>query len=197
MECPMTTHAPERPVPEAGTAGADAAPTGGQGATRFRRGLSIAVVVGVVLVLVTGILWLVTATSGSTRLAQDRDAVLVAARQAGETVTAVDKSDAAGTVARWEAVATGSQLDELQTSHDQYVQMIGKLPASAHGTVTDAAVAELDDRAGTARVLVGMDVTLDDGGKTPPTRQRVQMEMTRTDDGWKVAKIDPVGGAAG
>ncbi|GAY10215.1 hypothetical protein [Pseudonocardia sp. N23] len=186
----MTTQAPERPP-----ADDDAPPTNPP--DRLRRGLSVAVVVGAALVLVTGILWIVAATSGTTRLSEDRDAALVAARQAATTVTSVDKNDPNGTLARWEAVATDAQLDEFRTSHDQYAQMIGQFPASAHGTVTDAAVAELDDRAGTARVIVGMDVALDDGGRTPPTRQRLQMQMTRTDDGWKVVKIAPVGGATG
>ncbi|MBN9108808.1 MAG: hypothetical protein J0I34_08480 [Pseudonocardia sp.] len=191
----MTTHAPERPDTSASDSGghtAAAVPSSG-----LRRGLSIAVAVGAVLVLVTGVLWIVAATSGSTRLADDRDAALVAARQAATTVTSVDKNDADATLARWESVAADAQLDEFRTSHDQYAQMIGQFPASAHGTVTDAAVGELDERAGTARVIVGMDVALDDGGKTPPTRQRLQMQMKRTDDGWKVVKIAPVGGATG
>ncbi|MGD9987482.1 hypothetical protein [Pseudonocardia sp.] len=188
----MTTHAPERPSPGSADTPAVAAPSAG-----LRRGLSIAVVLGAVLVLVTGVLWIVAATSATTRVAEDRDAALVAARQAAATVTSVDKNDPNATLARWESVATDAQLDEFRTSHDQYAQMIGQFPASAHGTVTDAAVGELDERAGTARVIVGMDVALDDGGKTPPTRQRLQMQMKRTDDGWKVVKIAPVGGATG
>ncbi len=52
-------------------------------------------------------------------------------------------------------------------------------------------------RAGVARVLVGVDVQVRPEGQEPVlTRQRLQLEMTRTDQGWKVSKLAPVRGPA-
>lgn len=59
--------------------------------------------------------------------------------------------------------------------------------------MTDAAVAELDTRAGIARVLVGVDVQVrPEGEEAVLTRQRLQLEMTRTAEGWKVSTLAPV-----
>jgi Mce-associated membrane protein len=59
--------------------------------------------------------------------------------------------------------------------------------------VPDAAVAELDARAGTARVLVAVDVEVRPEGQNPVvTRQRLELEMTRTDQGWKASRVAPV-----
>ena len=54
-------------------------------------------------------------------------------------------------------------------------------------------MAELDVRAGTARVLIGVDVKVVPQGQDPVvTRQRLQLEMTRTDTGWKASRLAPV-----
>jgi Mce-associated membrane protein len=48
-------------------------------------------------------------------------------------------------------------------------------------------------RAGTARVLVAVDVEVRPDGQAPVvTRQRLELEMTRTDQGWKASRVAPV-----
>jgi Mce-associated membrane protein len=54
----------------------------------------------------------------------------------------------------------------------------------------DAAVSELDVRAGTAHVLAAVDVEVRPEGQAPTvTRQRLELEMTRTDQGWKASRL--------
>lgn len=154
---------------------------------------SVAVLVAAVAVVVSGVLWVLSATSGSTTLAAERDAALVAARDAAVTLNTLDHHDPAGGLDRWQAVSTGTALDEFRTYHDQYVELVGQAKRSTKATVTDAAVAELNERAGTARVLVGVDVTVTVDGQPPVlTRERLQLAMVRVDDTWKVDKVGAV-----
>ncbi|MCA1821712.1 MAG: hypothetical protein LC644_08195, partial [Pseudonocardia sp.] len=62
------------------------------------------------------------------------------------------------------------------------------------GNVVDAAVAALDERAGTAQVLVGLDVTSQvDKGDPGCVHRRVHLDMVRIGPSWKVGNLMPVG----
>ena len=157
------------------------------------RALQVAAAVAVVVAIVFGALWLTVLLSGSRTLAEERDTVLVAARQSAISLNTLDWHDVDGGLDRWEQTSTGAVLDEFRTNRAQYAQFVAQSKRTTTATVSDAAVSELDDRAGVARVLVGVDVTVTPDGQQPiPTRQRLQLEMTRTDDGWKVSKLAPV-----
>ena len=93
----------------------------------------------------------------------------------------------------WEQSSTGPALDEFRQNRAAYAKAVTDSKRSTVATVPDAAVSELDERAGVARVLVGVDVTVTPDGQAPVvTRQRLPLEMTRTDGGWKVSKLNPV-----
>jgi Mce-associated membrane protein len=157
------------------------------------RALQIGFAVALVLAIVAGALWLTTSLSANRKLAEERDTVLVSARQAAISLNTLDWHDAAGGLDRWQSVSTGSVLDEFTQNRQQYADFVGQAKRTTTATVSDAAVSELDDRAGVARVLVGVDVQVTPDGQQPiPTRQRLQLEMTRTDSGWKVSKLAPV-----
>jgi Mce-associated membrane protein len=157
------------------------------------RALQVAAAVAVVAAIVFGVLWLTTLLSSTRTLAEERDTVLVAARQSAISLNTLDWHDVDGGLDRWEQTSTGAVLDEFRTNRAQYAQFVAQSKRTTTATVSDAAVSELDDRAGVARVLVGVDVTVTPDGQQPiPTRQRLQLEMTRTDDGWKVSKLAPV-----
>ncbi|GAA4706276.1 hypothetical protein GCM10023215_53110 [Pseudonocardia yuanmonensis] len=169
--------------------------TGPSGGRRFGgpRALQVAAAVAVVAAIVFGVLWLTTLLSGERKLAEARDDVLVAARQSAISLNTLDWHDVDGGLDRWEQTSTGAVLDEFRTNRAQYAQFVAQSRRTTTATVSDAAVSELDDRAGVARVLVGVDVTVTPDGQQPiPTRQRLQLEMTRTDAGWKVSKLAPV-----
>jgi Mce-associated membrane protein len=60
--------------------------------------------------------------------------------------------------------------------------------------VLDAAVASLNERAGTAEVLVGVDVTSQsEQGDPSCAHRRVRLDMIRAGNTWKVGTLAPVG----
>jgi Mce-associated membrane protein len=186
------TAAPPTPVADA-AAPADAAPSGGDRAPVVRRVLVIAVVLAAVAAAVSGALWAFAATSGSLAMARDRDAVLADARQAAINLNTLDYRNVAAGLDLWQQSSTGQVLAEFQQNRDQYAKLVQESRRTTVATVPDAAVTELDEHAGVARVLVAVDVTVTPEGQAPAvTRQRLQMEMTRTPAGWKVSLLSPV-----
>lgn len=158
-----------------------------------RRALTALVAVVAVAAVVLGLLWVFALNSSSLALARDRDAALVAAQQAAVALNTLDSKDVNKGLDRWEQVSTGSVLDEFRKNRAEYAKAVAAAKRATVATVPAAAVGELDERAGIARVLVGVDVTVTPDGQQPTlTRQRLQLEMTRTDAGWKVSKLSPV-----
>lgn len=180
----MSVPTDERPPPES-------APPDPPGAVA--RALPIAAVVAAVLALVFGALWLISLNSDSVTIASDRDAVLRDARQAVLNLNTLDYHNAEAGLDLWIQSSTGSVRDEFDKNRQAYGQLVTQQKRTTSANVVDAAVGELDGRAGVARVLVGVDVTVTPEGQKPTvTRQRIEAEMTKTPDGWKVSALDPL-----
>ena len=63
----------------------------------------------------------------------------------------------------------------------------------ATGTVLDAAINDLDEHAGTAKILASVEITIAKAGAAPSTkRNRFAAQLTRTDAGWKLSALDQV-----
>lgn len=127
-------------------------------------------------------------------LAGARDAVLADARQAAMNLNTLNPVDVQGGLDLWEQSSTGAVLEEFRRNRETYAAFVVEAKRSTEASVVDAAVAELDVRAGLARVLIGVDVIVRPEGQEPVlSRQRLQLEMARTPDGtWKVSRIAPV-----
>ncbi|MGI5127343.1 hypothetical protein ACQEVB_11085 [Pseudonocardia sp. CA-107938] len=140
-----------------------------------------------------GVLWAVSLNSGNGYLATQRDDVLGAAQQAAVTLNTLDYHDAAAGMDAWMGASTGQVLEEFKKNRDDYIKVVTNSKRVTTAKATDVAVTELDDRAGVARVIAGVDVTVTPDGQKPVlTRQRLQLEMNRTPDGWKVGRLAPV-----
>jgi Mce-associated membrane protein len=158
-----------------------------------RRALTALVAVAAVAAVVLGAIWVLTLNSSALAMARDRDAALVAAQQAAVALNTLNYKDVDAGLDQWEQVSTGSVLEEFRQNRTEYAKAVSDSKRATVATIADAAVGELDERAGTARVLVGVDVQVTPEGQQPTlTRQRLQMEMTRTDTGWKVSRLNPV-----
>ncbi len=158
-----------------------------------RRPLTIAVAAAALVAAVLGVLWVLTLNSAALALARDRDAVLVDARQAAINLNTLDYRNVDAGLDLWQQSSTGSVLTEFQQNRDQYAKLVQDSKRTTVATAPDAAVTELDEHAGVARVLVAVDVTVTPEGQPPAvTRQRLQLEMTRLPEGWKVSKLSPV-----
>lgn len=157
------------------------------------RVLVVLVALAAAAVLFFGAGWGFALTDDSIELAETRDVVLLDARQAAINLNSLDFTAVEAGLDLWEQSSTGAVLEEFRANRAEYVQAVTEARRVTQASVTDAAVAELDVRAGVARVLVGVDVTVrPEGAEATLTRQRLQMEMTRTDDGWKVSKLAAV-----
>lgn len=148
-----------------------------------------------------GVSWYRAVHGESVASGMARDAVLQAAQQATINLNTLDYRRVQDGLTLWEQSATGSLLDEVRANRATYAQAITDSKTTTTARALDGAVAELDERAGTARVLVGVDVTsAREGAQASCVRRRIQLEMRRPDTGgadtvWKVDKLAPVGAA--
>lgn len=141
-----------------------------------------------------GLSWLRAAQDESIELGIVRDTVLQDAQQAAINVNTLDHRRVQGGLELWEESATGAALREFKANHETYLRTVTESKTSSTARVRDAAVAELDNRAGTALVLAGVDVTYTPQQRDPScVRQRLLLHMKRTPESWKVEQIGPVG----
>lgn len=141
-----------------------------------------------------GVSWFRAAHSESLDLAIERDTVLREARQAAVNLTTLDPVQVEGSLDLWQGSVTGPLAEEFGNNRQSYARLISEHRSRSESEVIDAAVAELDSRQGTARVLVGLDVTVTpEQGEPAVSKQRLQLQMSRTEDGWKAGGINPVG----
>lgn len=163
--------------------------------------LQIATLVVAVLALVAclvagwfGLSWFRAAHDDSIALGMVRDAALQDAQQDAINLNTLDYRRVQGGLQLWEQSATGAALQEFRTNRDAYVRTVTQSKTTSTARVLNAAVADLNDQAGTALVLVGVDVTYaPEQREASCVRQRLQLNMRRTPDGWKVEHLAPVG----
>jgi Mce-associated membrane protein len=150
--------------------------------------------VACILAVWFGISWFRAAHDESIALAMARDAALRDAQQVAVNVNTLDYRQARGGFELWEQSATGTALEEFQQNRDAYLRTVTEAKMISTARALDGAVAELDNQAGTARVLVGVDVTrAPEQQQASCVRQRLMLEMKRTLHGWKVDQLAPVG----
>jgi Mce-associated membrane protein len=133
----------------------------------------------------------------SLSFAQARDELLRAGRLEIAALNSIDGRQLDAGLRRWLDASTGPLHDELQRSQAQSKQQLQRAGTSAQGTVTDAAVTQLDTRSGTAQIIASVQIRV-----TPPTgpssteRKRYQVGLDRTPQGWKLKSLVaiPVGG---
>lgn len=165
--------------------------------------LLVAVLVVAVLTLLAcvaaawyGVAWYRASHEESLEVALIREDVLRDARQAAINLNTLDHRSLQEDFDLWEQVTTGAVLEELQTNRDSYAEAVAAARTSSTATIVESAVADLNARSGTARVLVGVDVTYrPEEGTASCVLQRLLLEMNRVEATWKVDQLAPVGTA--
>jgi Mce-associated membrane protein len=143
-----------------------------------------------------GASWYRAAHDKSLALGMDRDAVLRDAQRATLNLDTLDYRRVQDELTLWEQSAAGSLLTQLQANRNTYARAITDSTTVSSARVLDAAVASLDERAGTAQVFVGADVTSQsEQGDPSCAHRRIRLEMIRAGDAWKVGALTPVGDA--
>ncbi|WP_225845105.1 hypothetical protein [Streptomyces sp. HPF1205] len=136
---------------------------------------------------------------GDLRYAKARDAALGDGRRDIAALTTVDSGHLGRDLGTWLAVTTGPLHDTLARTHTADETSLRRSGASTRGTVTDAAVTELDTRAGTARLIATAEVRTTPRTGAPATdRKRFEATLARTPRGWKLTALTavPAGGAS-
>ncbi len=142
--------------------------------------------------------WLSASGDEALGYAAARDEALRAGREQVAQLTTLDYHDVDAGLARWLEVSTGPLHDKLAGTDEQTKNSLRQGGTVSTGAVLDAAVSELDQHAGTAKLLVSVEITQAKQGSAPATkRNRFVAALTRTGAGWKLAALDQVPMGAG
>jgi Mce-associated membrane protein len=156
--------------------------------------LVVAAVLAVLAAGFTGWSWWRAATDDSAARGRERDAVLAAAGPELVTLNTIDYRSAGADVDRWIAATAGQYGKDL--SGDRQVQIDRATTAKTVSTASlvQAAVTELDVAKGTARLLAVLDVRVSTGGgAASPRLNRLTVDVSRSDAGWKIAGVQAAG----
>ena len=137
--------------------------------------------------------WWQSSHSADVTYAQTRDLVLATASDQIKTLNTVDYRKAEDDLTRWQRVTTGNLLTQLTNQHDSDVNSTKSQKTLSTAKVMDAAVSTLDTRAGTATVLMAIEVTITQNDGQPSVRKsRVDAVLSHTDDGWKTGAVQVI-----
>jgi Mce-associated membrane protein len=137
--------------------------------------------------------WLQASHDDSLAYANARDAALSTGRAEVATLNSLDYHQVDAGIASWLAASTGALHDQLAGTDDKTKKALAAQDTVATGKVLDAGIDELDDHAGTAKMLASVEVTIAKAGSAPSTkRNRFAAQLTRTDAGWKLSALDQV-----
>ncbi|GAA2132787.1 hypothetical protein GCM10009760_08170 [Kitasatospora kazusensis] len=166
---------------------------------RARRIMLPAATTAAVVFCVLSAGWYAQARSDdSLAYAKARDTVLATARQELASLNTVDASGVDAGLRQWLDATTGPLREQLNRTGAADGADLRKAGTSTRGTVTDAAVTELDTRAGTARLIASVQVDITPGtGAATTDRKRFDAALARTAGGWKVTALTAVPVGAG
>ncbi|WP_437100865.1 hypothetical protein [Streptomyces sp. enrichment culture] len=143
--------------------------------------------------------WYEAAHDDRSAYAAERDEALAAGEQAVQNLNTLDHRDLDHGLDLWESSTTGELREQLASGRKQFAEQVKAAKTVTTARVLSGAVTELDDRAGRARVLVALRVTVkaSDGAKTEKD-SRMFGELTRTRSQWRLSALGqaPVGGGA-
>lgn len=142
--------------------------------------------------------WYHAAHSSSLSSAQVRDRVLQEGEQAVQDFNTLDYRNVGVGLDLWQQSSTGPLLREITAGRAQFEQEIRKARTVTTATILDAALTSLDAQAGTAHIIVALQITVTPAKGSPTTKQsRLAGTLTRTDSGWKLSALAqvPVGSA--
>ncbi|MFD2418795.1 hypothetical protein [Amycolatopsis pigmentata] len=150
--------------------------------------LGVVTVVAVLGAAWAGWSWWRDTHDETTTRARDRDAVLSAASAALVALNTMDYHNAGPSVDRWIEVTTGTLGSSLSGDRQLHLDRANSSRTESTATVNQAAVADL--HGDTARVIAVLDVRLSTGGAPgSANRARLNAELTRTPQGWKVDSV--------
>ncbi|MFD7710741.1 hypothetical protein ACFV6E_37930 [Streptomyces sp. NPDC059785] len=140
--------------------------------------------------------WYDAAHDDTVAYAEQRDDALAAGEQAVQNLNTLDHRDIDRGLDLWETSTTGDLHRQLVDGRDEFATQVKTAQTVTTAKVLSGALTELDDRAGRARVLVALRVTVKTPGKAGTDKDsRMLGELTRTGGHWKLSALGqaPVG----
>lgn len=140
-----------------------------------------------------GVAWFRAANDDSLAYSRVRDEVNRVGQAAVVTMNTLDYREVDQGLADWEAATTGGLHDEVVKGKETSRDAIVAAQSVTKATVLSSAVAELDDRAGQASILVALKVNVTVKGEEPTDKfMRLAAKLQRTGSGWKLYEIGQV-----
>ena len=144
--------------------------------------------------------WYRASTAGPPPDAQLRDQVLQAGEQAVQNFNTLDYRKVAAGLALWEQSSTGPLRTEISNGRAQFEQQIQQTKTITTARILDGALTALNPQAGTASIIVAVQITVTPASGSPVTKQsRLVGTLAKTASGWKLSQLGqlPVGAATG
>ncbi|WP_103350264.1 hypothetical protein [Amycolatopsis sp. CA-128772] len=144
----------------------------------------------------SGYAWYAAAHASAVTYGTARDEALATGRTLVAELNTLDYHDVNGGLGRWLSASTGPLHDQLARTDETTKKTLAANATVATGRVVDAALSELDEHAGTAKLLASVEITMAKEGTAPAVkRNRFAAALSRTADGWKLSALDqlPVG----
>jgi Mce-associated membrane protein len=143
--------------------------------------------------------WSQAGGGGQSASGQLRDQVLQAGEQAVLNFNTLDYRRVAAGLALWEQSSTGPLRAEIATGRARFTRQIEQTKTVTTARILDGALTALNARAGTASIIVAIQITVSPAHGPPVTKQsRLAGTLARTGSGWKLSQLGqvPVGAAA-
>ena len=160
------------------------------------RAAVLAVVVTAAFAGWSGFAWYRTAHSEELTYGTARDEALTAGRELVARLCTLDYHRLDQGLGQWLDASTGPLHDRLAHTDDATKKTLTQDATVSTGKVLDAALSELDEHAGTAKLIASVEITAQKEGVAPATkRNRFAAGLSRTEGGWKLSALDelPVG----
>ena len=144
----------------------------------------------------SGYSWYAAAHASTVTYGAARDDALATGRTLVAQLNTLDYHDVDGGLGKWLAASTGPLHDQLARTDETTKKTLAANATVATGRVLDAGLSELDEHAGTAKLLASVEITMAKQGTAPAVkRNRFAAALSRTPDGWKLIALDqlPVG----
>ncbi|GAB3280568.1 hypothetical protein GCM10027589_07590 [Actinocorallia lasiicapitis] len=137
--------------------------------------------------------WFQPADGPEQQLGDSRELVLSQGSRQIATLNTMDHATVEAGLKSWRDAATGPLLAQLGRDEADNRKLVATGKTTAVGTVTEAAVLSLDDRAGRAVLIASVKIDLT-APNTPPSDQRKRYEagLERTADGWKLSSLSMI-----
>ncbi|WP_222854009.1 hypothetical protein [Fodinicola acaciae] len=133
------------------------------------------------------------ASDESLRYSALREDVLQAGEQAVQNLNTLDYRNASAGLAIWSQSTTGDLNQQLTSNRAQVLAQLQKAQTITTARVLEAALTTLDERAGTATILVALKITVTPANGAPADKSnRFEGQLTRTAAGWKLSAVGPV-----